>query len=241
MFALLYYLAGAKHITLVDRQRLMDARLLAGVAKGLYNLYGGTIATGLHMELDEVQKKLMPTEGVSFDELLASYNMDYRAPVDFSENAEGDEPFDLITSVDVMEHIPPEVLDRILQSCYTKLVEGGRMMHLIDHCDHWSFIDPKLSSVHFLKYGDRAMALLYHLNPLEYQNRLRHDDYVELFLDAGFSILNAATKVDEKALAELNTMKLNKKYMGREHRQLAITTSLLIAGKRNMSMASSCP
>ena len=240
VFALLYYLAGAERITLVDSQRLMDARLLTGTSTELFTKYGETIAAELGMGMDELRSRLLPPEASTFVEKLAFYRIEYLAPADVCNDLRKGQRFDLITSIDVMEHIPPEMVKNILNECYEIMEENGRMMHLIDHCDHWSFVDSKLSSVHFLKYGDRAMGLLYRLNPLEYQNRLRHDDYIQLFSDAGFSIINAVTKVDEKAIKELSTMKLNAKYMGKEHRQLAITTSLLIAGKRDTSMVRSC-
>lgn len=233
VFALLYYLAGAKSITLVDSQRLMDARLMRETAMELYTKYGKTLAAEFQMDMGTLQVKLIQPEEYSFDEALAFYHVEYLAPADFCVDRRIAYPFDLITSMDVMEHIPPAVLEAILRTCHDRLSADGRMVHLIDHCDHWSFIDPRISSVHFLKYGDIAMNVLHRLNPLEYQNRLRHDDYIHLFNSAGFSICCEDIKVDERGIEDLKTMRIHKKYQQTAHDRLAITTSLLVAKKQN--------
>ena len=229
VFGLLYYLSGASNVVLYDRQRLMDARLLTGVASHLYHNYGDIIAEKLNMGMGTLKEKLIQKERMSFPNMLKYYHMEYRAPSDFTSDKYNDEKYDLITSVDVMEHVPPEILNKMLTMCYIRLKKDGRMVHLIDHCDHWSLVDPKICRVNFLKYSDRIMNLLYRMNPLEYQNRLRHDDYVSLFHHAGFSLCKESLVVDERSLSELSGMKLDKRFSGIAHERLAIITSLIIA------------
>jgi len=61
------------------------------------------------------------------------------------------------------------------------------MSFIIDYQDHYSYVDSTISAYNFLKYSSKIWSLF---SPaLHYQNRLRHQDYRELFERSGFKII----------------------------------------------------
>ena len=72
--------------------------------------------------------------------------------------------------------------------------------HLVDHSDHWEHNDKSLSRVNFLKYSDSFFRWTYIFNSLNYQNRLRHPEYIEMLHKAGFRLVREEHSVDEASL-----------------------------------------
>jgi SAM-dependent methyltransferase len=95
--------------------------------------------------------------------------------------------FDLISSTSVMEHIPADVLPRLVRHCRELLRPGGIFAAAIDTADHYSRFDRSISHVNFLRYSPLIWPLF--SPPLHYQNRLRVSDHVKIIKEAGFSIL----------------------------------------------------
>jgi len=119
-------------------------------------------------------------------ESLESINVRYIAPLDARHTPFPDGHFDLIVSAMVLEHIPPDVIQGIMRECRRLLSAQGICSFYIDYIDHWSYIDPSISHLNFLRYEPRAWKFM---NPaIHYQNRLRHSDYVAIFEQAGFRI-----------------------------------------------------
>ena len=118
--------------------------------------------------------------------LEEKYNIFYKAPMDAASTNLQDESIDLIVSNATLEHIPLDSIKAILKESYRILKPGGIMSHAIDYKDHWAYIDGNLSYYDFLKYNEKKWE---YKNPsLNYQNRLRHKDYLDLFIKAGFQI-----------------------------------------------------
>ena len=108
------------------------------------------------------------------------------APMDAGKTDIKDESIDLVVSNATLEHIPKDSIKDILKESYRILKPGGILSHAIDYKDHWAYVDPNLSYYDFLKYSDKIWK---NKNPtLNFQNRLRHKDYVDLFYSAGFQI-----------------------------------------------------
>ena len=119
--------------------------------------------------------------------LLTDFGIDFRAPRDARATRLVDGSVDVITSSNVLEHIPPSDLAAILRECHRILADDGHMSMLVDYQDHYSYFDSQITPYNFLRFSDRTWRLF---NPsLHYQNRLRHSDYVRLFEEAGFRIL----------------------------------------------------
>jgi hypothetical protein len=104
------------------------------------------------------------------------------------------------------------------------------MSSLIDYQDHYSYFDKGISAYNFLQYSDKAWTFF---SPtLNYQNRLRHRDYLDLFREAGFEVveerLKEGTEADLNAIEQLPLAKRFRKYSLPE---LAVRNALTVVRK----------
>jgi hypothetical protein len=78
----------------------------------------------------------------------------------------------------VLEHVPADQIQEILQECERLAKPDARLSFIIDYHDHYSTADHSIPRFNFYRYG-RAWRFF---NPKNhYQNRLRHPDYIRLF------------------------------------------------------------
>lgn len=226
---LVFSLSGARKVTMIDIQRLMDSAALGGTASKLRE-HSELIARRLSRPVAELSARLDPPAGASFTDLLVRYNLEYLAPFDLLSGDLPAQELDIIISRAVLEHVPPDTVTRIFHECRRILRPGGRMCHLIDNSDHWEHEDKRLTRLHYLKYSQRAFDRISSWNPLDYQNRLRHFQYVEMLQAAGFEILIDDSVVSEEALASLGKIDLDDAFKGMPPRELAILSSRLVVG-----------
>ena len=139
---------------------------------------------------------------------LATVGIDYRAPVDARATGLPSASMDLIVSNSTMEHVPRSDLPALVAECMRLLKPSGVMSFRIDYEDHYAIHDRSLSSYNFLRFSDREWRK--YNSALQYQNRLRHSDYVSLFERLGLDTLAVETLDPSPAhLAELATMPLH--------------------------------
>ena len=62
------------------------------------------------------------------------------------------------------------------------------MWHVIDNSDHWPQRNTHISKVNFLKYP-----------ALNYQNGLRHSEYLDMLNEAGFDTVREERVIDQSA------------------------------------------
>jgi SAM-dependent methyltransferase len=205
---LLFSLAGAARVVLVDSQRLMDAPTFAGTAR---NLAAGASFIAARLGLEEAAvRTALADPPHDLGESLRRFRFEYQAPCNIISAPLEDGQFDVVTSRAVLEHVPPHVLRPLLGRTFRLLRPGGWACHAVDNSDHWSHsrADRRLSRVNFLRYSDRFFGFLNWFNPLDYQNRLRHPEYAALLRELGFDVVIARSKPDPKALADLKTLPL---------------------------------
>jgi SAM-dependent methyltransferase len=148
--------------------------------------------------------------------LLQSVGINYRAPMDARSTGLGGDSYDLITNTSTLEHIPPADILKILRECYRILKPGGIFSCIIDLQDHFSYFDHSISIYNFLKFSDKVWSYFFN-SSLHYQNRLRANDYLELFKQAGFNVLEVEKyKPESHELDALRSLKLNKRFRGRD-------------------------
>ena len=117
---------------------------------------------------------------------LERFGISYHAPHDITD---ADQKVDCSCSNEVLEHIPPDQLVRLLAGL--RAVTTGITTHSIDYSDHYARSDGNLSRFNFLKYDDAQWRPFN--SSWQYVNRLRHSDYVRLFREAGFAILEESS------------------------------------------------
>jgi len=222
---LLFSLAGAR-VVMTDSQQLMDGPTFAGTVAGLAML-APQIAVRLKIDEADVRTALAePSENLV--DSLRRFRLEYCAPTDIV----ADPPpgsFDIVMSRAVLEHVPPAVLQSLLAAAFRLLRPGGWTVHAVDNSDHWSHGDPRLSRIHFLRYSEKFFGLLNSFNPLDYQNRLRHPQYVELLKAVGFVIDFERSTPEVKALADLKSLPIAEIFRGFSHDDLARLDSYLLA------------
>ncbi|MGY4622011.1 hypothetical protein ACVWZ4_007238 [Bradyrhizobium sp. USDA 4472] len=113
---------------------------------------------------------------------LCRFGVRYLAP---HYVAPGDITVDCSCSNEVLEHVPPDQLVTLLKGL--RATTRGITTHSIDYSDHYARSDKTVSRLNFLRYSDEAWKPFN--SGKQYVNRLRHSDYLNLFREAGFTIL----------------------------------------------------
>ncbi|MCM1090328.1 MAG: methyltransferase domain-containing protein [Butyrivibrio sp.] len=121
------------------------------------------------------------------DVLWDSYRIALKVPCDSTQTGLEDQSVDFIYSHNVFEHIPPELIPQIMDECYRVLKDDGIISFLIDYSDHYITFDKSITPYNFLRYDDKQWRK--YNPPLHYVNRLRHSDFVHMFRQAGFEIV----------------------------------------------------
>lgn len=136
-------------------------------------------------------------------ELAKILNLKYIAPGDASNLPLASNSVDLHISRSVLEHIPPETLKKIFQEGKRVLRPSGFLIHQIHLGDHMATFDKSISSINFLQYDDPTWSKLAG-NGFMYHNRLRLQEYIDIFVDIGLDIIKIKDRcVDGKALSLL--------------------------------------
>src|SRR5579884_760761 len=167
----------------------------------------------------------------SFAELERRLGIRYLAPCDARATGLPAASVDFVSSTDTCEHIPPADLVRIFAECRRLLRPGGAFSCRIDLQDHYAYFDRRLSRYHFLRFSDRAWAVVN--SPLHFQNRLRASDYLRLVREAGFELVaENASGPSERGRAELLGLPLAERFRGYSLEDLGVTVLSFVARPR---------
>lgn len=224
---LLFHLVGAVRVIMVDAQRLLDARLLKQTARNLCQ-FRELIAQRLGVSAEHIRHRLDISRETDLDGMLVYFGLRYLAPVDARSVGVALGSIDAITSRAVLEHIPRRTIEELFAEFRRILRDQGLMCHIIDNSDHWEHHDKSISRVNFLKFEQRTWRFTL-FNPLDYQNRLRHFEYISMLKQAGFRVVKDHSMPDPVTVKALEQMTVCSKYRDVPHEQLAILTSNIIA------------
>lgn len=119
--------------------------------------------------------------------LRDEYRIDLLVPCDSAKTGLADRSVDYIYSHNVFEHIPPELIPHIMDECFRVLDDNGVISFVIDYSDHYTGFDKSITQYNFLRYSEKEWKK--YNPPLHYVNRLRHSDFVRMFMQAGFEIV----------------------------------------------------
>jgi predicted SAM-dependent methyltransferase len=143
----------------------------------------------------------------SLADLQQHYGISYSAPADARATGIADDSIDVVSSTDVLEHVPLSDLRAILRETHRILVPGGIAVHTVNCMDHFASFDPSISIYNFLQFSEAEWRK--YNSFIHYQNRMRHREYVELFREAGFEVLEQNLNMPSDAeLAALNGMRV---------------------------------
>lgn len=126
-------------------------------------------------------------EFCSWDDLQSQTGIKYVAPGDARATGLEKESIDCSFSWNTMEHIPKNEIESILPELWRILKYDGLVIMNIDYRDHYARVDSTIHDYNFLQFTDKEWEKVE--NRFEHTNRLRHNDFVQLFHNAGFEIV----------------------------------------------------
>lgn len=154
-------------------------------------------------------------------------NIVYKAPGDASNTGLKVESIDLVFSHAVLEHVPEKVVIALTDEAKRILKKNGFTYHLIGLGDHYNDVDPKVTTVNFLKYSEPVWAFFVK-NRISYHNRLREKHFFKIFENMGAKVVWSANVTIPEDLESLKTMKINKAFSSMTLEELAVYRTEMI-------------
>lgn len=220
------WLCGAGSIVTVDLYRYLSGKLVAETIDFLrrhqeevFNAFGAEAeAHGFKERFNQ----LISHRG-NLTSLLKLMNIEYGSPVDATKLPYPDHSFDFHISYTVLQHIPGDIILKLLEEARRVLTPGGLLIHFVDLSDMFSHDDHSITEINFLQFSEEEWGKLAG-NQFMYHNRLRAHEYMELFRRAGVRVLEQKQTVNEAALHALKTgsLKLDGRFRDVPPEQLAV-------------------
>ena len=230
---LAYWLMGAKKIITIDKNPYIKSQLIKEHLEyiscnkdEINNLFGPLLYKNRLEAIVSFYKK----ENFSIDAYFKFCNIKYIAPGDAANSGLENNSIDFHSSYVVFEHIPRNILKKILKEGNRIINNNGVFIHKIDYSDHFSYSDKSISAINFLQYSDSEWSK-YAGNRYMYMNRMRHDDFLELFEECGHELLLNNPYTNEVCLEQLsnNNLKPDTRFTSKSAEILSITSSWIIS------------
>jgi len=183
------------------------------------------------VKFSEKQLKVVFTKNNFLTEFKNSFNILYMAPADARKTGLDDNSIDYVLTNAVLEHIPAQILSDIMKETFRIMKPGGVMSNIIDYRDHYAYSDNQINFYNYLTLSKEQWKML---NPdIMHQNRLRHRDYSEAALKAGFEIVKEDVTLPDKVLSDLfSKMKISYEFKNKySDEELKILGSQLVLRK----------
>ena len=233
---LAYWLMGAEKTITIDLNPYLKEELISESLAYISENQQKTL--GLFGSLIDQERfnQLLEFNGKARDvvsEFLDLCQVEYIAPGDAAATRLADQSVDFHTSYTVFEHIPPKVLQEIIEEGNRIVRDDGLFIHRIDYSDHFSHSDKSISAVNFLRYSEDEWKRFAD-NKYMYMNRLRHDDFIVLFESAGHRILDSEPDVCQQLqkLLKRGDQPLHSRFSSKPEEVLATTGSWMVTQKK---------
>jgi hypothetical protein len=182
-----FHVAGAASCHSYDLTRLLDFERTRSMVARL-EVHLPTIAAKLGIPESALRQrwtKLMDARAV--DDFLARAGIEYRAPADATATGLPDGSVDVVFSNSVLEHVERSALDALMKETRRLLRPGGIAVHSVNCGDHYAYFDRLITQIHYLRFSEAQWRLWN--NDLQYQNRLRANDFIDSARRAGLEIV----------------------------------------------------
>jgi SAM-dependent methyltransferase len=224
-----YALSGARLCHTYDLTRHLDAdytrRTLAALEAHL-----PAIARAGRRPVAEVEAEYASLrDATSLDHMLGRARIEYHAPADAACTSLAGESVDVVYSNNVLEHVPPEAILRMMRESLRVLRPGGHAVHCVNCGDHYAYFDRSITQINYLSFTERQWA--FWNNGLLYQNRLRPRDLLEIAERAGLEIVLERHRPDPRLLQQLAGMRIAPEFRRYPPEQLASTSIAIVARK----------
>jgi SAM-dependent methyltransferase len=224
-----FHLAGVKRVISYDVVSHTDADLTFRMIRAL-KLHLGSIADACGVTVDEVRHRYDRLgESNHLKTVLNVAGVELCAPADARTTDLLSDSIDLVYSNSVMEHVPKEVIREIMGESFRILRPGGLALHNVACNDHYAHIDSSISFVNFLQYDEPQWRMWN--NALQYQNRLRAPEFLDLATDAGLEVIYKKTFVRPGTVEALRRLDVAPQFRNFSDEDLAATTVDFVARK----------
>jgi predicted SAM-dependent methyltransferase len=178
-----HYLFGINSQIIIDNREIARFELIND-SLTRFNKYIEDLPPFISDRLDNALN-MYPVSNMQ--QLREKLGISYKVPGDARATGMADGSIDFISSTATLEHIPAREIPSIFNECYRVLKTGGILASSIDYIDHNSYFDNTVSAYNFLKYSESVWPVF---NPtIQYQNRLRHKDFIRMAESAGFTVV----------------------------------------------------
>ena len=143
------------------------------------------------------------------------------------------ESFRVAISAGVMEHIPASTAPQFVSNMASRLAPGGVGLHSINTADHLAIYDDSASPKQYLTYSDSQWKLLYE-NGVQYINRIQRSQWLKMFADAGFSLVE-----ESGSHADLAHLRIHPQYQGLSRKDIECLNLVVVVRKDRQSVSSS--
>jgi SAM-dependent methyltransferase len=162
----------------------------------------------------------------SFDELYKLLGFRYVVENSGSLRQFDDSSFQLIVSAGVLEHVKRNALKELISETHRMVKPGGWVLHSIDTSDHLSHYDPAASKKAYLRFGEPTWRYIFE-NQVQYINRVQRGEWLDLFGNAGFELIE-----EETHSTELKDVTVAAPYAAMDKRDLECTVLRVALRKR---------
>ncbi len=215
-----FALAGSR-VETFDVSRLAADDLFIKTRNIIENEKGAGLASAAgisHFEFKSRLRRIEKTEGL--DEALRVLGGRYRAPMDTASLPFNDGEIDLVISNLVLQCIPKESLPAVLSESWRILKPGGFALHRIRMSDEYAPIGSGRNHLEYLKYSEQHWNRWFN-HSLKHLNRLRANQFLDLFRKSGFHCLECRRHIDRDSIPFLKQLKLAPPFQGMEWEELA--------------------
>jgi hypothetical protein len=224
-----FSLVGAKRVQTHDISRHMDAgltfRMLWALEPHLDSI--AEAARGCPDDVRARYRELLQAKNLTA--LLEKARVEYCAPADTRATGSPPSSADLVYSNSVLEHVPKQVVRSLMGEIMRMLRPGGLTLHNVGCNDHYAFVDRRISFVNYLRYSEARWSRWN--NSLQYQNRLRAPEFLELAAEAGLEVIYKQVAVRPGTREALTTFQVAQEFQRFSLEQMAITTVDFVAKK----------
>jgi hypothetical protein len=197
------YLAGGRRVITMDLIRHLQPDLALRCARRIGN-HLENIARISGRALDEMARALSRLTRYLAGPAPSLGDVHYLAPADARYTRMEPGTVDVVFSNSVLEHVPEADIASMMRESYRLLRRGGLMFHSVNCGDHYSYVDPSITQLNYLRYSEAEWKKWN--NRFLYQNRLRAGDLVNLAVTAGFEIILNTAHPTEERRAQLESL-----------------------------------
>ncbi len=219
-------LVGAARCMTFDLVKLLDFGLTQKMT-GRIEKHLGVIAQRTGIAESALRERLAAvSDAPTIDEFLRRARIDYHAPADASATGLAAQSVDIVFSNSVLEHVTVKALGELMRETRRVLKPGGLAIHSVNCGDHYAYFDRSITQINYLRYTSAQWRRWN--NDLQYQNRLRADDFIASAKEAGLVVILNEQRPRQELLATIGSTPIAPEFRHYSPEQLC-TTSVTFA------------